>query len=232
MGDGNGRRTPYNPQPMAKAPDQSQKELADERLVELYRGGDTEAFRTLVDRYRDELFHFLLRFVRRRAAADDLFQETFLQVHLSADSFDTERRFKPWLFTIAANKARDYLRRSVRQRAAPLSATVDGPEGEGKSFIDLLEADLPMPVEDVTGQETRELVRQVVSEMPEHLREVLLLAYFQQFAYKDIAEMLKIPLGTVKSRLHAAVASFAQLWKARYGESELPLNPKPTGEAE
>jgi RNA polymerase sigma-70 factor, ECF subfamily len=216
---------------MAKASDPPLKELADERLVELYRSGNNEAFRTLVDRYREELFHFLLRFVRRRAAADDLFQETFLQVHISADSFDTERRFKPWLFTIAANKARDMLRKNVRQRAAPLSATVDGPEGEGKSFVDLLESDLPMPVEDVAGLETRELVRGVISEMPEHLREVLLLAYFQQFAYKDIADMLKIPLGTVKSRLHAAVASFASLWKARYG-GEVPLNPGATGESE
>lgn len=78
--------------------------------------------------------------------------------------------------------------------------------------------DLPMPAEEVEREETRELVQVVIGEMPEHLREVLLLAYFHQFAYKQIADMLSIPLGTVKSRLHAAVATFAELWKKRYGE--------------
>lgn len=191
--------------------------LTDEQLVEHYRAGRGEAFEALVERYRQELFHFLLRFVRRRAQADDLFQETFLQIHLSADTFDLTRRFKPWLFTIAANKARDYLRKNTRERAAPLSATIDRSDDGGRSFADLLEADLPLPVEDVTGAETRELVRGAVDQMPEHLREVLLLAYFHQLAYKDIADMLGIPLGTVKSRLHAAVGTFADLWKARYG---------------
>jgi RNA polymerase sigma-70 factor (ECF subfamily) len=200
---------------MASPGQQPLDALTDEQLVEQYRTGRTPAFATLVERYRQELFHFLLRFVRQRAVADDLFQETFLQVHISAESFDVTKRFKPWLFTIAANKARDHLRRNVRQRAAPLSASVDN-SPEGRSFSDLLEADLPLPAETVAGDETRDLVRQTIEQMPEHLREILVLAYFQQFAYKDIAEMLSIPLGTVKSRLHAAVAAFAQLWRDKY----------------
>ena len=60
----------------------------------------------------------------------------------------------------------------------------------------------------------------LANQLPDHLREVLVMAYFHQFAYKDIAEMLSIPLGTVKSRLHAAVGTFAQLWKARYPEKD------------
>ena len=212
---------PYNPA-MAESTGQSLQQMSDEELVAAYQAGRSEAFEALVERYRQELFHFLLRFVRRRASADDLFQETFLQVHLSADTFDTSRRFKPWLFTIAANKARDLLRKNTRQRAAPLSAGVDPTQPEGRSFADLLEADLPLPLENVSGEETRERVRQAVEDLPEHLREVLLLAYFHQFAYKDIAEMLSIPLGTVKSRLHAAVGTFADLWRAKYGDDGQP----------
>ena len=204
---------------MTKAGNQPLSALTDEQLLEQYRNGRSEAFEALVERYRQELFFFLMRFVRQRSVADDLFQEAFLQVHISADTFDPEKRFKPWLFTIAANKARDYLRRNVRQRAAPLSATVDN-SPEGKTFVDLLEADLPMPVDTVTGAETRQLVRDAVEAMPEHLREILLLAYFNQMPYKDIAEVLQIPLGTVKSRLHAAVASFAQSWKSRGGAED------------
>ena len=188
----------------------------DEQLLQQYRSGQTPAFEALVERYRLELFHFLARFAGNRAAAEDLFQETFLQVHLSAETFDTSRRFRPWLFTIAANKARDYLRRNSRRQTPQLSAPIDESGDDSRSFEDLLASDFPLPPEEVEKQETRELVKQVVSEMPDHLREVLLLAYFQQLAYKDIAEMLSIPLGTVKSRLHAAVATFAELWKQRF----------------
>ena len=81
------------------------------------------------------------------------------------------------------------------------------------SFIDLLEADMPMPQENLATAELQALVGRTIDEMPEHLKEILLLAYFQKFAYGEIAQMLKIPLGTVKSRLHTAVATFAKCWK-------------------
>mgnify|MGYP001092674931 CR=1 FL=1 len=198
------------------------RDCSDETLVESYRSGQGsvagQAFATLVDRYAQELFHFLVRFVGNRATAEELFQEVFLQVHLSIDSFDVERRFKPWLFTIAANKARDYLRRNNRRQATPLSALTADEEGQG--YLDLLEIDLPLPDEVSDRNELRELVREVVQTMPDHLREVLLMAYFHRFAYKEIAQMLDIPLGTVKSRLHAAVACFAEAWKARFPEEE------------
>ena len=193
--------------------------LTDEQLLGRYCGGETAALELLIERYRLELYHFLARFLGDRSAADDVFQETFIQVHISADTFDTSRRFKPWLFTIAANKARDLLRKNKRQKAAPLSAMVDQHGDSGRAFIDLLEADLPQPSELAQAKETGEIVRHVVASLPEHLREVLLLAYFNKLAYREIAENLGIPLGTVKSRLHAAVGMFAELWKARASEA-------------
>src|SRR5271170_6490263 len=83
---------------------------SDEQLMAAYRGGDRDSFVELVKRYERELFHFLARFLGDRTAAEDIFQETFLQVHQSAGTFDADRRFRPWLFTIAANKARDLIR--------------------------------------------------------------------------------------------------------------------------
>jgi RNA polymerase sigma-70 factor (ECF subfamily) len=189
---------------------------SDEDLLQRHLDGDPGAFAQLVERYQLELFHFLIRFTGERVAAEDLFQESFLQVHLSARTFDPERRFKPWLFTIAANKARDFLRRNHRRQTAPLSAPVDEGRADERAFIDLMQADLPLPHENLQQREVQELVRQVVAELPDHLREILLLSYFHSFAYKEIADMLAIPLGTVKSRLHAAVAAFAQQWKERY----------------
>jgi RNA polymerase sigma-70 factor (ECF subfamily) len=188
-------------------------EQSDESLLAAYLRGDRSAFRVLIERYRDELVHFLTRFLGSRAAAEDVFQETFLQVHLSADRFDPERRFKPWLFTIAANKARDYHRKHGRRSTLSLSASIDADEGSQR-FVDLMEADLPSPETPVLDAERSRLVKAVVDSMPPHLREILLLSYFQRLSYNQIADALEIPLGTVKSRLHTAVAAFARAWTA------------------
>ncbi len=186
---------------------------SDEQLLEDYLAGDRPSFRELMERYRNELIHFLTRFLGSRAAADDVFQETFLQVHLSGETFDTSRRLRPWLFTIAANKARDYHRRNTKRRPLSLSASL-GEDGEGQRYVDLLQADLPSPEEPLADAERSRLIRTVVDDMPVHLREILLLSYFQKMSYNQIADSLEIPLGTVKSRLHTAVATFARMWSA------------------
>ncbi|MCC7147199.1 MAG: sigma-70 family RNA polymerase sigma factor [Phycisphaeraceae bacterium] len=198
--------------------DQGLGRLTDEELVERYRSGQDGVFEELVVRYQETLFHFLMRFVGRRAVAEDLFQEAFLQVHLSIDTFDTSRRFRPWLFTIAANKARDWLRRNNQINAHVLSAPLEAGNDDGRQVIDLLESPVPLPDLTAEREETRRLVQDTVQALPDHLKEVLLLAYFQRLAYKDIAQMLGVPLGTVKSRLHAAVAAFAEQWRAAQGE--------------
>lgn len=205
--------------PPLKTTDQDLSSLPDEQLLLRHRTGTDGAFELLLERYRQELFHFLIRFSGNRASAEDLFQEAFLQVHHSAHTFDVTKRFKPWLFTIAANKARDLLRKRVRQRTMPLSALIDRNDEGGRSFIDLMEADVAMPDTHASEEEIRLRVRNVVDELPDHLREVILLAYFNKLAYKEIAAMLNIPLGTVKSRLHAAVGTFSQVWRGRYGET-------------
>lgn len=219
-------RTPPTPGagvPVFVMPDTDQR--SDEQLLEAYRQGESGAFPTLIRRYHDDLLRFLVRLSGNRVVAEDAFQETFLQVHLSAESFDTSRRFKPWLFTIAANKARDAMRKNSRRRALDLSAPVEGNGGAnagggggggggGKSFVDLLEVDVPAPGQPIEDEERAKLVQKAVDELPWSLREILLLAYFQRMSYSQIADTLEIPLGTVKSRLHAAVAAFARKWQA------------------
>jgi RNA polymerase sigma-70 factor (ECF subfamily) len=194
---------------------------SDESLVSEYRTGNRKAFAELVSRYQRELYHFLVRFLGDRAAAEDVFQETFLQVHQSAEQFDPSRRFRPWLFTIAANKARDLIRSQARRPTTPLQASINPSEEESGEFLDLMSAvELP-PDQPLQKQELQRKVQQTVEAMPDHLREILLLSYFHQFPYKQIGEILDIPLGTVKSRLHAAVAFFAEIWKkTNQGKSE------------
>lgn len=192
---------------------------SDEQLFERYREeGQESALRELIDRHRDDLYRFLYRLLGDRAAAEDVFQEAFLQIHLSADKFDTSRRFRPWLFTIAANKGRDYLRRKGRRQELELSAPVGRGESGGTRFVDLMEVDIPAPDAGLRREELDELVQKALAGMSPLLREILLLAYFQRLSYAQVAEDLGIPLGTVKSRLHAAVASFAKQWQAVTGE--------------
>jgi RNA polymerase sigma-70 factor (ECF subfamily) len=189
-------------------------ERTDEQLLAEYRDGDKGAFGLLVGRYQRELYHFLVRFLGDRAAAEDVFQEAFLQVHQSADQFDPSRRFRPWLFTIAANKARDLIRSQARRPTNPLQASISPGDDESGEFIDLMESASATPGEPLEREELQQLVHKTVMGMPEHLREILLLSYFHQFPYKQIGDILDIPLGTVKSRLHAAVAHFADRWRA------------------
>jgi len=189
-------------------------DVTDEYLLLEHKRGDTTSFTRLMERYQRELFHFLFRFLGDRAAAEDVFQETFLQVHQSAESFDPERRFRPWLFTIAANKARDLMRSQSRRPAAALQSALGGKDESGGELIDLLESVQEMPGEPLEREELAQRVRNIVHVMPAHLREILLLSYFHEFAYRQISEILNIPLGTVKSRLHSAVAYFADLWKS------------------
>ncbi len=185
--------------------------VPDETLLQRYVEGSKPAFAELVRRYERELYHFLVRFLGDRAAAEDTFQEAFLQVHESAATFDTTRRFRPWLFTIAANKARDLLRSKHRHPTSALDAHPDGMNGEGQ-YIDLLQASSDLPDEPLQKVELQALVHRTIQELPPNLREVLLLGYFHEFPYKQISEMLHIPVGTVKSRLHSAVAHFAHRW--------------------
>lgn len=194
--------------------------LTDEQLLARYKTGDDESLADLIRRYEHELFAFLYRFVADQAAAEDLFQETFIQVHRNAASFDPQRRFRPWLFTIAANKARDYLRAHGRRTIHSLdnSPAHGGSGDEGATFLDLMASDTPTPPTELGRAEDLARVSAVLAELPAAYREVLVLAYFHEFPYKDIAEMLHIPLGTVKSRLHAAVASFAKAYKLRAHE--------------
>jgi RNA polymerase sigma-70 factor (ECF subfamily) len=174
--------------------------------------GRTDRFALLVERYSSDLFQFVARFFRNPAMAEDVVQETFIQVYQSAAGFDSSRKFRPWLFTIAANKARDHIRGKTRRREVSISGG-GSTESSEVSYLDFLADETASPGEAMEASEQERIVRDVVNEMPAHLREVLVLGYYQRFAYKEIAEMLDIPLGTVKSRLHAAVANFAAAYK-------------------
>ena len=195
---------------------------SDEQLLAEHISGAPGAFDLLVQRYTHEVFGFVCRFVSDKATAEDLVQDTFVQVHLAAQSFDPTRKFRPWLYTIAANKARDYLR--SRGRRPHYSLDTVGSDPDGPTPAQNLEAEGQSLTEQVEERERKQVVRALVDQMPEHLKLILTLGYFQQLPYAEIAEVLEIPIGTVKSRLHAAVGHFAKLWKQQT-ETGSPVEP-------
>lgn len=190
----------------------------DEQLVEEHLSGDTQAFRALIERYHDPLMRFLHRLTGQRQLAEDVFQDAFLQVHQSLEGFDRTRRFKPWLFTIAANKGRDALRKIGRRPAVSLSASTGG--DDAPAFVDLMSIDMPHASTRIEQAEQSAMVQRALDRLSPRLKETLLLAYFQKLSYAQLSDMLGIPLGTVKSRIHAAVASFAQSWQEEVDASQ------------
>jgi RNA polymerase sigma-70 factor (ECF subfamily) len=188
---------------------------SDEDLLAAFKGGQQDAFGLLVRRYERELFGYLRRYLGDDHLADDVFQNTFLQVYVKGDQYEDGRPVRPWLYTIATNQAVDALRRNGRHPAASLDQTVrETGDGEVRSLLDLLEAQSEGPLDHLEGEERRVRVRAGVDQLPEFLRQVVLLAYYQGLKYREIAEIMDIPVGTVKSRLHAALLKLHEAWAA------------------
>ncbi len=196
------------------------KQLTDAQLLDRYAAGDEAAFRLIVNRYKDGLYSFLRQFLNRQDLVEDIFQETFLQLFNSRDSFDRNRPLRPWLFTIAANKAKDALRKWQRTSAIPIGSIADSQDLSFDEMLNTLTSDSTIPSEELEKNETALRVGRVIMNMPENLREILILAYFNKFSYKQMAEILSIPIGTVKSRLHTAVGRFSKDWKSSNGSKE------------
>ena len=189
------------------------KKLTDAELLTRYIAGEEAAFREIVNRYKNGLYAFLGKFLNRHDLVEDVFQETFLQLFSSRESFDKNRPLRPWLFTIAANKAKDALRKWRRTSAVPIGSMTDSEDLSFDDMLNTITSDPIMPYEELEKNETALNVGQIIASMPDNLREILLLSYFQRFSYKQMAEILSIPIGTVKSRLHTAVGRFAKDWK-------------------
>ncbi len=189
-------------------------EYSDSELLRRYLQGDADAFTEIVNRYKNPLYAFLRRFLNRQDLVEDVFQETFLQLYNSREKFDLSRPLRPWLFTIAANKAKDALRKMQRHSSMSIGAIADTSDVSIDDVLNLFASYDITPDQEASKTETAQRVRQIVADMPENLRRILILAYFEQFSYKHMAEILSIPIGTVKSRLHTAVAHFTKKWKA------------------
>jgi len=191
-------------------------QLSDEVLLSRYRDlGRTEDFEALMHRYQNELYRYLTRYLGDRTLSEDVFQNTFLQIHLKRGLYEEGRPVRPWIYSIATHQAVDALRKVGRHPTVSLDQSVNSSgEAEAGRLIDLLTSDEEGPLAELQGEERKEWVRESVARLPDALRQTLILAYHEDLKYREIAEILKIPVGTVKSRLHAALAKLTQMAKA------------------
>ncbi len=160
--------------------------------------GDRDAFASLLARYQNRLYRYLLRWVHEPATAEDLFQQTWMRVIERIRGFDAGRNFDPWLFAVARNLVIDYLR---RRRPSSL----EEPLADDVPLSDCLSADVPGPLEQALRCERAELVQKALESQPPIYREILSLRFEEEMKLEEIAEVLSIPLGTVKSRLARAL---------------------------
>lgn len=170
----------------------------DAEIVGRCLSGDEEAYRILVQRYERPIYSLIHRLVPSSEDVRDLTQETFVKIFRSLDQFDMSRSFSSWVFKIASNQTIDFLR---RRRLKTVSME---PNEQTERRPLQIEDDRPRPDENLATTSRREHLESLMRQLAPHYRLVVELRYGQERSYDEIAEILDLPLGTVKARLHRA----------------------------
>lgn len=174
----------------------------DSELTRL-RGGDVEAVAALMERYQHRLYRYLLRLVREPGTAQDLFQQTWLRVMERISRYNPQLSFDGWLFALAHNLAVDYLRRYRPE-------SLDEPLPSGDTRAEIVPGSSPGALEQLLAEERAGWLVSAVAELPVAFREVLTLRFEEELRLEEIAAVLDVPLGTVKTRLHRALKYLRQ----------------------
>jgi RNA polymerase sigma-70 factor (ECF subfamily) len=174
--------------------------VSDEELVRAYLEGDAAAFEELVSRYENTIMNMAYRLLGNRSDASDVCQEVFVLLLRKFGSFRGEAKFSTWLYRVSLNACHDYARRLKRHISLSESASEDLPEMEQR----LPDSSVEMPEISVERAEVQATVQEGIARLPYKFKEVIYLHDLKGYNYKEVAEILDISLGTVKSRLNRA----------------------------
>lgn len=168
------------------------------KKIQQVKRGDQSAFEDVVIFYQHKIYQHCYRMLGNAHEAEDIGQETFIRAYVNIHSFDDNRKFSTWLYRIATNLVIDRIRK--RKPDYYLDAEIKGTDG--LTMYSQLAADSRLPDEEVQGLELQDYMTRVIYELPPKYRSVIILRYLEEFSLKDISDILDIPLGTVKTRIH------------------------------
>jgi len=170
----------------------------DEELISRFQNGDAYAFDLLVRRYKDPLLNFIYRFLGDLVESEDIVQETFYRVYKNKHYYKEVAKFSTWIYTIAGNLAKTELRRRKRRKVFSIHK-----ETAAEKELDLpdLKSD---PEKEVNTIVTEKIIQKAITSLPQKFRQVIVLRDIQGFSYEEISSIIKVPLGTVKSRVNRA----------------------------
>ncbi|MHC4778277.1 MAG: RNA polymerase sigma factor [Planctomycetota bacterium] len=191
---------------------------SDEELMLEAKGGDEGAFTELVSRYERSLISFYFRLGWDRQLAEDCAQEVFLRVFRAKKDYIPRAKFRTYLFRIARNLWIDHIR-AKRTKGKVLSLSQSSQiDEEGGALQERIEGDAPPPSAKMRSADLREKIVEAIDFLPEEQKSVFILCEVDGMRYSDVAEVLGIPVGTVKSRMHTAVSKIRARLEKGYGK--------------
>lgn len=171
--------------------------LIKKRIKQVIKG-DQDAFAEIVEIYSNSIFQLGYRMLGNRQEAEDIAQEAFIRAYVNIKSFNQELKFSTWLFRIATNLCIDRIRK--KKPDYYLDAEVSGTDG--LTMYSQLASDAPLPENELESLELQESVQKEILKLPEKYRSVIVLKYIEELSLNEISEILDLPLGTVKTRIH------------------------------
>lgn len=184
------------------------RERSDREIIQDVLNGNKDLFEVLVARYEKSIFNYVYGLVRQRQEAEDLTQEAFVKAFFALQTYNCSFEFSTWMYRIARNVCLDYFRRQKIRSFLSLNAPVrEEEEGEFGDFL----ADGKDPEEGVLEGELLERLSKAIGELPLKFREVIVLHYVEELPYEEIAKILNLPVGTVKTYIHRAKGKLKEL---------------------
>jgi RNA polymerase sigma-70 factor (ECF subfamily) len=168
------------------------------KRIKQVKKGDQNAFGEIVELYKDRVYHVCFRMLGNKQEAEDAAQEAFIRAYMNISSFNQDLKFSTWIFRIATNLCIDRIRK--KKPDYYLDAEVAGTDG--LTMYSQIASDAPLPEKELESQELQETIQQEILKLPEKYRSAIVLKYIEELSLNEISEILDLPLGTVKTRIH------------------------------
>ncbi|CAM3271043.1 RNA polymerase sigma factor SigW [Filibacter tadaridae] len=172
-------------------------ELINKRINEVLKGKQ-DAFEEIVILFQHRLYHVCYRMLNNKQEAEDIAQEAFVRAYINIHTFDQKRKFSTWIFRIATNLCID----RIRKKKPDYHLDAEVPGTEGLTMYSQIAAAGDLPEEQIEKMEAQERIRYEIGRLPDKYRSVIILRYFEELPLQEIGDILELPLGTVKTRVH------------------------------